>query len=465
VFTEDRGYDRMAAELVLMEGTPEEYGTLGFRESYGNDVPLAEKALIISQAFMAANMKCARCHDSPMNAYRQRDLFGLAALLEGAPVKIPKTSSVGAVPGRRPPAVTVSSKPGDSIDPSFVFDPERNAARIEGGGRAYRQALAEWLIAHRRLAEVGVNRIWKQLMGTGLIEPVDDWGPRARASHPELMDYLVDEFIASGYRTRHVEELILKSRAYQRKRVPALARLTSADHKPLFAAQPERRMRAEEIVDSLHRTVRREFKTERMVYNEVNYGYPQRTWQVVTQSNEEDHEVLVRPLLQEVIALAGAFGWRDQRPDPVTVRDTDPNPLQPLLMANGALINRLIHLSDASYYTKLSNQNLSLDEFIDQLMLNTYSRLPKDAERNWIRAQLEPVWADRKVTQPSPAIPEQQQQQKEITRLGDTYEAYLYIKKARELEPATTSLAGQYRKRLEDALWVVLNSPEFIFVP
>ena len=47
------------------------------------------------------------------------------------------------------------------------------------------------------------------------------------------------------------------------------------------------------------------------------------------------------------------------------------------------------------------------------------------------------------VSQPAPAAPEQQQQRKEITRLGDTYEAYLYIKKARELEPATASLTAR----------------------
>src|SRR5262245_575750 len=229
-FLENRGYDRFAIELILMEGTAKQFGTMGFRESFDNDAPTAEKAHVISQAFMAANMKCARCHDSPLNAYKQRDLFGLAAMLNGGPVVIPASSSVGEVPGRRKPAVSVTSKPGDQIPPSFIFDPSRDASRIRGADRDYRLALAEWLTSQRRCAEVGVNTIWKRLLDAGLVEPADDWGPKPKISHPELMGYLVNEFTGSGFSVRRVEELILKSRAYQRKRDHKLAGLRSEEH-------------------------------------------------------------------------------------------------------------------------------------------------------------------------------------------------------------------------------------------
>jgi hypothetical protein len=288
-FVEDRGYDRLATELILMEGTPEEGGTMGFRTSRGNDVPLAEKALVISQAFMGANMKCARCHDSPVNEYRQRDLFGVAAMLNGAAVKIPPTSSVGAVPGRRPPAVSVTSKPGDDIVPASVFDAGGQMQRDAANDHVWREALTRSLIGHRRFAEVGVNRIWRRFMGTGLVEPVDDWGYHPAVSHPELMDYLAREFVQSGYSVRHIERIILKTRAYQRKRDQSLAGVKDAAGLPLFAAQSPRRMGAEELVDSLHRAVHREFKSERMAYSAVDYGYPKRTWQIVSLSNEEDN--------------------------------------------------------------------------------------------------------------------------------------------------------------------------------
>ena len=53
---------------------------------------------------------------------------------------------------------------------------------------------------------------------------------------------------------------------------------------------------------------------------------------------------------------------------------------------------------------------------------------------------------------------------KEIT-IGDTAAAQEYIMKIREGEPLAASLKDSYRKRLEDVLWAMLNSPEFLFVP
>ena len=464
-FVEDRGYDRFATELVLMEGTPEEFGTLGFRQSLDNDVPLAHKAHIISQAFMAANMKCARCHDSPLNEYRQRDLFGIAATLNGGPVAIPATSSVGEVPGRRKPAVSVTSKPGDLISPSFVFDATYDPAQIQGTGRTFRMAFAESLVKQRRFARVGVNRIWKRLMGTGLAEPVDDWPPEPKVSHPQLMDYLVKEFVGSGYSVKRIEEIVVKSQVYQRRRVRELARLTDSRGLPLFAAPGERRMRAEEIVDSLHRTVRREFRSERMAYGKVDYGYPKRTWQIVTLSNEEDVDLLAKPLLQEIITLAKTFGWRDQRPHPVSVRDTDANPLQPLAMANGELVARLVKLTDRSHYTKLSNEDIPQKEFVNHLFLNTLSRPGTERELKLVYHHLKPVWDDRRI----PAKLRQEAKKEttvEQVTIADSIAGHEYVLKVRQGEPATVTLTEAYREQMEQVLWVILNSSQFLlFVP
>ena len=463
-FVQDRGYDRFVTELLLMEGTPEQIGTLGFRESFGSDAPMAEKAHVISQAFMGANMKCARCHDSPLNRYQQRDLFGIAAMLEGEPVAIPETSSVGEVPGRRKPAVSVTSKPGDLIHPSFVFEEGRHSAEIEGNDRAYREALAQWLVAQRRFAQVGVNRIWKRFMGTGLVEPIGDWDAAPRASHPELLEYLTDEFIASAYSVKHVEALILKSHAYQRQRDQKLAALSDPKGLPLFAAPGARRMRAEEIVDSLHRTVRRQFKSERIAYQKVDYGYPERTWQIVSLSNEEDISVLAKPLLQEIITLAKAFGWRDQRPNPVDVRNDDPHALQPLAMANGELMYRLVKFTERSYYTALSNRAITLDEFGNELFLNTLSRLPSERERHWLHRELETDWNRRLVPSELQEKRGRESRADEVT-IGDTLAAHQYIMRVRQGEPTTPTLTEEYRKNAENVLWVILNSPEFIFLP
>ena len=68
---------------------------------------------------------------------------------------------------------------------------------------------------NERFAQVVANRVWKRYMGVGIVEPADDWS-RGRPSHPELLAYLGEEFMASGYDMKHLARLVLTSQAYQR---------------------------------------------------------------------------------------------------------------------------------------------------------------------------------------------------------------------------------------------------------
>jgi hypothetical protein len=52
-----------------------------------------------------------------------------------------------------------------------------------------------------------MNRIWKQLMGRGFVEPVDDW-EASKPTHPELLEWLAREFVAHNYDMKHLQRLI-----------------------------------------------------------------------------------------------------------------------------------------------------------------------------------------------------------------------------------------------------------------
>src|SRR5262249_6143951 len=74
-----------------------------------------------------------------------------------------------------------------------------------------RQALADWLTspANPLVARVWVNRLWQWHFGRGIVETSSDFGIRgARSTHPELLDWLADEFVASGGSTKHLHRLI-----------------------------------------------------------------------------------------------------------------------------------------------------------------------------------------------------------------------------------------------------------------
>ena len=78
------------------------------------------------------------------------------------------------------------------------FETPANASR--------RQELSAWLTSpdNPYFARSYVNRLWGYLLGVGLIEPLDDIRAGNPPSNPELLDYLTQEFIRSGFNVRHI---------------------------------------------------------------------------------------------------------------------------------------------------------------------------------------------------------------------------------------------------------------------
>jgi hypothetical protein len=81
-----------------------------------------------------------------------------------------------------------------------------------------RARLAEWLTAQDNpyFARAAVNRVWRSLMGRGLVEPADDHRPTNPATHPELLDALARDFVDHGFDIRRLIRTITASEAYRR---------------------------------------------------------------------------------------------------------------------------------------------------------------------------------------------------------------------------------------------------------
>ncbi|MEZ6113525.1 MAG: DUF1553 domain-containing protein [Pirellulaceae bacterium] len=476
---DNKPMDRFVAELVVMNGSRYGGGPAGFSMATQNDVPMAAKAHVVAKAFLGLDMTCARCHDAPYHPFKQSELFGLAAMLNRQAIKLPSSSSVPQTPGGRKPLVDITLKPGESVAPQWSFvsltqtDLPASALRSTSDDRERLAALIT-SPTNDRFARMLVNRVWHRYLGEGIVASVDDWH-EAEPSHAELLDYLGREFVASGYDLKYVARLILNSHAYQRAVASDESSESSAGR--LFASPKRRRMDAEQIVDSLFAVSGKPMESEpltldpearRPVTTFLNLGVPTRGWELTSLSNERDRPALALPVAQSIIDVLAAFGWRDARPNPITERESYPTVLQPLTLAHGSVVNRVCQLSDNSEFTELCLQDVSLDRLIDDIYLRILSRLPNSDERAMAEALLAEGYEQRR-------LPNGQFVMKPPLRTAVSWSNHLSAeattikleleKAARAGDPPSGRLDASWRERMEDFVWALVNSPEFVFVP
>jgi hypothetical protein len=477
---DNKPFDRFATELVMMEGSSAYGGPAGFAVATQNDAAMAEKAHVLCKAFLAIELKCARCHDAPYHPFKQHDTFSLAAMLDRKPQTLPKTSTVPLAEGDRKPLISISLKPGDKIEPQWPFE-KLDAADLPDGilrnPDDSRERFAAMLTspANKRFAEVIVNRVWTRYMGWGLVSSADDW-TAAEHHYPELLDYLARDFIEHNYDLKHLARTILNSRAYQSAAVPLAASDDERRRSPIGPAR--RRMSAEQLVDSLFVAVGKRFDAEELTFDPAgrsparqfgNLGHAEHAWQFTSLSNERDRPALSMPRAQSIVDLLVTFGWRESRQNPLTLRDESPNVLQPLLLANGVVGARIASLSDDSAITTLALSDVPLDELIERVYLRVLSRPPNAQETETFVQLLSDGYAERRVANaaatkptatPRHAVAWSNHLSPEASRIKLEMERV-----ARAGDPPTAALAADWRERMEDMVWALVNSPEFVFVP
>lgn len=197
------GYDQIARSVILATGDSHEVGPANFYRTVNS---AGEQAEFMSELFMGARLRCANCHNHPLDKWTQDDYHGLAAIFakieaNGQVIKV-KPSGEVIHPATREKAVP--RIPGDRFLPTDLTD-----GRLE---------LVDWLtgVGNPYFAKAIVNRLWKAMMGRGLVEPVDDFRSTNPATHPELLTTLADDFVAHDYDLRRTLKRIALSAAYAR---------------------------------------------------------------------------------------------------------------------------------------------------------------------------------------------------------------------------------------------------------
>ncbi|WP_417850976.1 DUF1549 domain-containing protein [Thalassoglobus sp.] len=186
----------------------------------------------ISQSFLGINMKCASCHDSFIDRWTLKEAYGLAAIYSNRELAIHRCDKPT---GETAKAAWVFPELGQT-DPS-VTQPERLKQLSE-------------LMTHPengRLTRTIVNRLWAQMMGRGIVHPLD-----AMQSEPwnaDLLEVLSNFLIENNYDLKQVLALIATSQAYQSQ--TELLSQESLDGEYVYRGPRSKRMTAEQFLDGI----------------------------------------------------------------------------------------------------------------------------------------------------------------------------------------------------------------------
>ncbi len=179
-----------------------------------------------------------------------RALFDMGG--EPSPVYLLQRGEAGSIGDRVYPGVPAVLRVG--------LPPFRPASPREGDkSTGNRLALARWLTHadHPLTARVMVNRIWMHHFGRGIVATPADFGRSGSPpTHPELLDWLANEFVRSGWSIKAMHRLMMTSTAYRQSSRLGEGAATDPENL-LLSHMSMRRMEAEVLYDSILRVTGR----------------------------------------------------------------------------------------------------------------------------------------------------------------------------------------------------------------
>jgi Protein of unknown function (DUF1553)/Protein of unknown function (DUF1549)/Bacterial Ig-like domain (group 2) len=265
----NKPYDRFAYELLTGTGSNVENPAAAYFKIL-RDADLAMENT--THLFLAVRFNCNKCHDHPFERWTQSQYYELSAYFtqvsrrEDPKFKGRKTESTavrGAVPlveiiEDKKDGEIINLRTGQNAIAHFPFIvpglPKAPPVRPDTPkmGPSRREQLARWITSKDNpyFAKSYVNRLWSYLLGTGIIEPIDDIRAGNPPTNPQLLDKLTDEFIKSDFNVQELIRTICKSRTYQHS---VATNQWNKDDDVNYSHAIARRLPAEVLYDSIHR--------------------------------------------------------------------------------------------------------------------------------------------------------------------------------------------------------------------
>ena len=344
----NKPWDQMAREILTASGNTLANGAANYYVLHKNPIDVTEN---VAMTFMGFSITCARCHNHPLEKWTQKDYYQMANLFSRIAVKNgTERGDLSVYPARtgeiNHPRLNLPLAPRPLDGPSLRVDEETDR----------REFFADWLISPDNpfFARALVNRVWKNFLGRGLVEGVDDIRDANPPSNPALLAALTRDFVAHRFEVKHLVRTIMSSTTYQLSSTPTETNAADLKYHSHYIA---RRLPAEVILDAISQVTG---------VPEHFPGYPGR-----------------RALQLPDAAVDSYFLTAFGRPPRVTAADSErqqePSITQALHVINGDTINRKLSAKEGLIQT-LIDGNSDNRIAIERVYLAALSRHPTDVE-------------------------------------------------------------------------------------
>lgn len=249
---DDKPIDQFARELISARGSTYENPPANY---YRANRDAATRGEATAEIFLGLRLRCATCHNHPFDRWTQDDYYNWADLFARVDYKIIENKRTDKNDSHEfiGEQIVYEKEKGEIEDPRHGHTPEAKllGSDVVPDGQDRLDAVANWITSPKNpfFARMQVNRIWFNLMGRGLVDPVDDFRATNPPSHPELLDALTQDFITHKYDARYLIRLIMGSKAYALSSTP---NETNADDEVNYSHVIPRRLTAEQLLDAEH---------------------------------------------------------------------------------------------------------------------------------------------------------------------------------------------------------------------
>ena len=405
--------------------------------------------------FLGTRLECAMCHNHPFDKWTQKEFYEMTAFTSGiGNVRLRKegkeigslsneinkdadsraglfnnwrnqvrdslifgldNNGTGEIKLPRDFAEDDGS-PYETVYAKAIFTPKPLSSDVKQGQS--RKVFADWIASkdNPRFTTMIANRIWKNIFGAGLIEPIDTMIDDTMASNEALMKYLERILVSVNYDLREYQRILLNTKLFQRA-------CKKEDYKSLeeynFEGPILRRMSGEELWDSLVTLVYNDIDSPSRVYlnNQPDYSImfnrykemsgveiyadfkklsdanpkERNLYKLINQNSYSNKKFpdknLIRSSYLSYPASGGhlirQFGGSDK--EQIDNSNSEPNTTQVLNLLNGFVENNILNKKDADFIENMQSEKVKTKQ-IESVFLSILGRKATTSEYSALKS-------------------------------------------------------------------------------